>query len=292
MKLTLGQTLIRVHPLLPVLWAVAYFFCGADLPPMLCAFLLHESGHLLVAVGLMRMRADEIELTPFGGVITLRDMNAASSLQAFLTAAGGPCASLLGCLAAPMLIRTWPFHTVQAFARASLLLFLFNLIPALPLDGGRMMRAVLSRFLPASAVERCLTGAGYLIGALLCACSIVFALKGMLQFSPAFVGLYLIYAASKEARRDAARYIDAWIARRQKIRRQEALQVERWAAGAQTPVFKIMPLFHPGKYHLIDVLSPDGMRSLATLDESEIYEGILLGDGVTLEKCIKKTAEK
>jgi Zn-dependent protease len=109
--------------------------------------LLHELGHALVARRL-HLPISGIDLHLFGGTAK---MTAAprSPREEVLVAVAGPAVSLglavagfVGLALAPALAPVLVF-----VAWANLGLFLFNLLPALPMDGGRVLRALLaSRF--------------------------------------------------------------------------------------------------------------------------------------------------
>ncbi|MBR4537444.1 MAG: M50 family metallopeptidase [Clostridia bacterium] len=290
MTFRIGHTRLRLHPLLPLLWLIAGLGGVSRLLAALCALLLHESGHLMAA-RLCGASIAEVEITPLGGVITLEDPEALSGGRQFLLTSAGPLFSLIGCLLAPALFSSGaaPFSFCRSFAKTNLLLLLFNLLPVLPLDGGHMLRAILRRFFPESAVTRFLIFSGEALGILLCAVSLFFAFQGMLILSPAFCGLYLIYASAADGRRCTARYVTALIARRQKLENHAAVPVEAVAAGENTPVGTLLRRLSPGKYHIVLVLAPDGVTRRGMIEEKEICEaalsrpGALLGD-VTAEK--------
>ncbi len=105
--------------------------------------LLHELGHALVAKSKGLPIAD-ISLYPFGGMarMTMPPKTSGDEIQ---VAAAGPMVSLvlaLGFWAMAMATQT-PFLII--LAQVNLLLGLFNLVPALPMDGGRILRAFLAR---------------------------------------------------------------------------------------------------------------------------------------------------
>ena len=277
MTLTLGQTRLRVHPVLPLLWGVCWASGqGNRLLSMLAALALHEGGHIAAAWAL-KIPIQALEITPLGGVMTLPELDRASPLGRGLLALAGPAASLLGVLAAPLLYRqglaSYPF--AAGLAQGSLALLLVNLLPALPLDGGQALRALLGVFLPEGAVVKGLTLSASVVGAALCALSAAAAIQGKALLGPAFAGLYLLYAAALERRNGPARYVTALIARRPRLQREGALPVEAVAAGAHTPVRALLGKLRPGKYHVIFVLAPDGMTLLGTVKEKEFCEALL-----------------
>lgn len=283
MTFRIGHTRLRLHPLLPFLWLIAGLGGVSRLLAALCALLLHESGHLLAAQ-LCGVSIAEVEITPLGGVMTVENPESLSGGKQFLLACFGPVFSMLGCLLAPALFSSGgaPFPFCCSFAKANLLLLLFNLLPVLPLDGGHMLRAVLRKFFPESAVTRFLIFSGEGLGILLCAVSLYFAFQGHIILSPAFCGLYLIYASAADGRRCTARYVTALIARRQKLENRAALPVEAVAAGEIMPVGTLLRRLSPGKYHIILVLAPDGVTRRGMIEEKELCEAALSRPGMTL----------
>ena len=283
MTFRVGHTRLRLHPLLPLLWLIAGIGGVSRVLAALCALLLHECGHL-TAAKLCGAAVSEVEITPLGGVITVENPDALTVGKRFLLACFGPLFSLLGCLTAPALFTSGAasFSFCASFAKANLLLLLFNLLPVLPLDGGHMLEAVLRRFFPESAVKRALIYAAEALGVLLCALSLYFAFQGKLILSPAFCGLYLVYVSASDGGCCTARYVTALIARRQKIENRGALPVEAVAAGASMPVGALLRRLNPGKYHIILVLSPDGMARRGVVEEKELCEAALSNPGMHL----------
>ena len=111
------------------------------------SLLLHEVGHAVVA----RREGMEIEgitLWLFGGVARFKGMFPSAGAELRIALAG-PAVSLglgLGFLAAGALPLPDSVESVVTWlGRINLILLAFNMIPALPLDGGRVLRALLWR---------------------------------------------------------------------------------------------------------------------------------------------------
>lgn len=109
--------------------------------------LLHELGHALVAVG-AGGKVSSITLMLLGGVSELKQLPTKPAVEARVAAAG-PLVSLgLGALAlllhavlrAPDDVRFGLYYLGQI----NLVLGVFNLLPAFPMDGGRLLRALLA----------------------------------------------------------------------------------------------------------------------------------------------------
>lgn len=103
--------------------------------PLVLSAALHEAAHLAM-LRLCRVPVEGIRLTLTGAVI---QTGAMAYGQEALCAAAGPCMNMGLAL---LFHRLWP-----ALCLMSTLLAAYNLLPVYPLDGGRLVRALLLRLL-------------------------------------------------------------------------------------------------------------------------------------------------
>ena len=122
---------------------------------------LHELGHALVALG-FKIPVKDITLYPIGGVARL-GKRPKTPMQEFLVAIAGPAvnvvlALIIGALGSWLygqdaLIDAFRYARtdspsmvtlVAMLAASNAILAVFNMIPALPMDGGRVLRSMLS----------------------------------------------------------------------------------------------------------------------------------------------------
>jgi Zn-dependent protease len=207
----------RVLPgLVPGLTPWVYWLAGALATGLFLGSLLaHELGHALVArrAGL---RVRGITLWLLGGVAQLEE-EPASPRDDLRVAIVGPAVSLvlavgfglaavvLGLLGAPTLaaaVAGW-------LALGNLALAVFNLLPAAPLDGGRVLRGLLWRR-HGDRTRAALTAArgGQLLGGLLIGYGLlgVFTGWGIGTLWTALVGWFLVGAARQEREHTVARH--------------------------------------------------------------------------------------
>jgi Zn-dependent protease len=130
--------------------------------------LLHELGHALMARR-FGIATEDITLYPIGGVARLRRMPRAPGAE-LLIALAGPAVNLLIVLALTtvgslgLLGSSWSPSLLGMFLEELILinlgLALFNLIPAFPMDGGRVLRALLSGWLGRTRATMIAAGIG------------------------------------------------------------------------------------------------------------------------------------
>ena len=129
---------------------------------------IHELAHL-AAARLARVEIAEIRLMPFGGSARIENPYRLSPAQLIPTAIAGPAANLLLAILLAALAQ-WrvldPIHAAE-LVQPNLLLMLFNLIPALPLDGGRILYALLQRPLGETRAQAVCLWFGRILAALL-----------------------------------------------------------------------------------------------------------------------------
>lgn len=150
---------LYLHPTFLLLLAFAYASLGGLMAVLLVAaafscVLLHELGHALAA-RFCGIRTADITLYPIGGVARLERMPRRARSELLITLAG-PAVNLLIAAALALLIQAgtslnpqWPLESIvpsflSALLSINLILAAFNMIPAFPMDGGRVFRAILT----------------------------------------------------------------------------------------------------------------------------------------------------
>lgn len=258
---------LRMHFAFPVLLAAGLLLCGADVVfSALGALLLHEAGHVLAA-RVCGARLTRVELTPFGGVADYDGVGLSPAREA-LTALGGPLASLAGLA----LGRRAP-----AFAAMNAALLAVNLLPALPLDGGRALRAALYPRLGRARSTRILAGVGEAAGAALTGLGVYAAAKGHVNPSLFLCGAYLFYQAMREKETPALLFARALHGRGERLARAGTLPVKWLAAAEGTTPAQIAGRLPEGAYCMVALLDGE-MRVKETVSETEVLRRCLKQD--------------
>ena len=272
---TLYGTTLRVHPLFPM--TLLLFTLGGQgslILAFLVALIFHEIGHLHAAFRL-GLSVTMIELTPFGGVMQITGDEGLSGSKGFLLAAAGVIVNLvLGLLTAAVLsIRLTPF--LLYFLLAHFIMAAINLVPALPLDGGRMMMALLAARFSRARIWRIMLISGRILACLLILYSLVQAIRGFFQPRWAILGCYLLYSSFLEEKQSTARYITALFSRRYRADTGEALPMQTLCVSGQTQLRVLLPQLSPRAYHRIAVLDETACEVLGTVSEKELYAAVL-----------------
>jgi Zn-dependent protease len=220
--LTIRGIPVRVHVsfLLILLWAAwlglntraagwpmgVLFWVVFTLLLFVCV-VLHELGHSLVAQ-IFGVSVQDITLWPIGGVARITKLPQ-RPYQEFLITAAGPAVNVLLAIIFGTIALAWigpgqllalvtsPYRLERLLtgvnaeamllmlALNNVLLALFNLIPAFPMDGGRLVRSVLAAFMPFGRATKVASWLGQ-------GTAVVMGLVGLLTGS-LFLGLVAVF---------------------------------------------------------------------------------------------------
>lgn len=195
-NLSHGGMWVMQGPLLPVSVWTAWVLGVVTTLGLFLSVLGHELSHALMARA-EGIEIEEIVLHPFGGLARLRNEPNSPGAE-FRIAVAGPAASFIFAVVGFLLmylIRIAEYRIVAGalglVSLGNLLLAIFNLFPGYPLDGGRVLRALLWR--RAGNIKEATRMAG-ICGMLIAAILIIFGVYMVIapNFRSYFMGLWSV----------------------------------------------------------------------------------------------------
>lgn len=203
MQIRLRTLTLRIDWLMLLFPCLALLLdCGRQTALLMLSLFLHEFSHW-GAARLLRVGMSSIRLTPFGGLAHLDNPYSVSPSRLCAIAAAGPLANLALILIATFLLQWTPAPRLFVLELISVnaILMLFNLLPALPLDGGRMLYAILSRFISERiALNLCLWTGRILAVFLLFIALAGLILYGRFNLSFPLAAVFILASAGDERR--------------------------------------------------------------------------------------------
>ena len=290
---------IYIHPAFPILILSGLVFGQwAIMRVMLVVLAAHEIGHALAAKA-VGLRVPSLELTPVGGVAKIEGLYETEPWRDIVVSVAGPLTNLLIAMGAAFgahPLGWWPGQHVQTLIRCNIALMLMNLIPVLPLDGGRILRGVLCKWMPRSRATRILAYAGMALGGLVMAAGIILLVKGHANLTLIMTGSYLIYAAASE-RHEAVEQVVRTLSKRSGQMLTEGLLPTKWMTLSKDyPVSKIPAKLSPKHHHMFTIVDPNGLLPLGTITERDLLNAMATNPaqsvGDVLNITVKPPARK
>lgn len=240
---------------------------------LLGSILLHEYGHAIVAAQ-YGINAKNITLYPVGGIASLEKLPEHPRQELLISAAGPVVNFVIAALC-------WLFSSQQTYSEsyaaftgeinstnffsllgmANLSLAVFNLIPAFPLDGGRLLRALLAfwfNYIKASSIVAVISKA-------VAAFFIVYGL-GTLSFLFSLFGFFiLIFSQAEEAYLQLKKLVEGYTVK-------DMLMYDYDSMDAGLTVQEVIPILQ-NNHHKYFILMENG-QPVGTLDRMAVIKAL------------------
>lgn len=260
-------TKIHIHPLL---WVVmAFAILSGQIKPLLCLLVIvcvHELGHAAAAC-YYHWRIRRIFLLPFGGTVEVEEHGNRPLKEELAVILSGPLQHV------PLQLMAWLFmeaslisHDVfTMFTFYNMAIFLVNLLPIWPLDGGKLFFLLLSIFYPFQRAHALAIKGSLVFFGLLTAGLLLFA---PLQFNGWMLLTFLAYSLVMEHRQRHYVRVRFLLERYYGKKEQKVEKLIPLRASAEEKVYEVMARFQRGCKHPI-IIERDGVK-MSQLDENEL----------------------
>lgn len=273
--------------MLPVFIASVYFKYSLELLITLVVIIIHELSHCLVS-RYYGIEILEIELFPFGGVAKSQNSVGIYPLQEMIIAIAGPASNCIllaiGILASFFLPISW--YYIDFFIEINIWLGLFNLLPILPLDGGRILRAYTSYFMGIRKSTRVVVAVGRILCFVLFFIGMIGSMYSLMNILLVAVAVFLYFKVEDEKKVISYALIINIFTKKNLLFSRGAIRTKQFTALESTCVKKVFEEFSCGRYHIVAVVDTKG-EIQGFLSESEVMEGILeYGMNTSLKQLI------
>lgn len=235
---------------------------------ILLAVAAHELGHALCA-RMLGLTAGEIGLCILGGIFRLSAGIRYAGWRETVVALAGPATSMFLAMATQLAALEWQLP--QPLLRCQpvhLTLAVFNLLPALPMDGGRALRGMLCAPLGNARATRVCVWLTRGIALASFAWTAHGLAHGRLTLAPPVIGAFLFASSFREGRSAAGTW-GALLEKRNIIRRGNVLPVRTVAVYQNVRLgdaLKGLSRAHANRVLVVDA----SLRTLADLDETQL----------------------
>ncbi|MGI5997409.1 MAG: M50 family metallopeptidase [Lutispora sp.] len=231
--------------------------------------LLHELGHIIIAK-FFNIQVLEIQLYPFGGIAYTENISKYGGRIELFVALGGPFISML--IAIAFYFFGKHLSLSSTIIKYNTALFLFNLVPALPLDGGSIVRNLLLSKHSYKCATKFMTRSGKILSILILLYNISLILNRQITISYMTVAFFIFLGALREEKNCS--YIYLLNRNNKKVKRLHNLHVRQLNVSEETYIRSIVEQFSPGNICRVMVFNEKG-EVVKELCEADIMDGFL-----------------
>lgn len=268
--------LCAIYTALGLGWEILFIFVS---------LIVHEIGHVAMALAL-GVKVVEIEILPFGGQAKIEDFTGLEPDREIYIALAGPAISLSLAGIFYFLRPEIASSYLPLFININLFLGVFNLCPALPMDGGRILRA----FLSAKIGYKKSTARAAILGKII---ALAISLYGVYLIyyqqqtglNYLVVGMLLFWAAHRENKLLAYAFMRYLINKKSELAKNGVLPSQQVVSQKSTLLKKILESTRP-TYYLVVMVVDEGDHLIGMHTEAEVIECFLeKGPGSRLQDC-------
>lgn len=263
----------------------------------ICALAVHELGHA-VAARMLGELICTVELAPFGGVMTYAPGHSpAKGLRGVILAASGPLGNELALMLLGMAAQNSRFNALvgsellRQMIGANAGMLVLNLLPALPLDGGRIVFCAGYYLFGVSGLSLLLGTLGTVLGLALCAIAGYGALTlGTLNLSLLIVGSYLTVYAMRARNSLLSENLYAVVHERLQSAGSRVVRAALLYVHKETPLYALIPQMAKTRACAFLLEDESGRQSL--LGEHDVLLALLENPVQTIGSLSSPTGRK
>ncbi len=262
---------IRVNKLF-ILMMIFYGFANV-LPQALIIFsvvLVHEMSHVLIAKH-YNVKIGEVVLFPFGGVAKL-DFLEVDSNEEISIAMAGPLTNFF--LAGLGLAAQYYWNSdywLPFFIRLNLIMGTFNLLPVLPLDGGRIFRALYAKHRGVFTATKIAAKQGKTISVLLLLVSVSGLYMQLWDLNAVTMAGFLFFSAGEQDKTASFHFLRYLLKKKDIISKEKVLSLKPYYIRDDIEIKEVLSHLVPNNYHLFYVFNSRG-ELVSTVSEEKLIE--------------------
>lgn len=267
---------------------VIYFIYGyiLEIIIMMMSILIHEFSHITIA-RLYGVEINEVEMFPFGGIARYKNIRLTSPKEEILICIAGPLSNLIIILFF-ILLKNFQFNIciVNYIVEVNTLIFILNILPIFPLDGGKILRSILSLYIGYKSATIKLAYITYFI----CTFFILYdILNGTIKQDITYlsiIAVFTIVAAKKEKKMAAFVFISGIIRKKDELNVKKVLRVHFLVCHKTLNIKEAIEYILPSRYHIFIIIDNNG-ETMGNISETQLIDGIYkYGFDITLENLL------
>jgi len=249
--------------------------------------LLHELCHAIAAWAL-GFKIESIELFPFGGVARIDNLDSSGTFKEIIISIAGPLLNITVALIILILDKVGIYVPCSSYiSNVNITLGSFNLLPGLPLDGGRVLRAVLCYFVGFKKATKAAVISGKVISILMLIMGIILSVSGYTNLGLFVMPIFIFISSGKEEKTIIYTIMKNIISKDKQVSDEGIMEVVEICAYENVYVREVLKYFELNKYHIIIVINAN-MEIQALLTESQVFKSLSLYDSdITLGQLCK-----
>ncbi|GFP77262.1 M50 family metallopeptidase [Clostridium fungisolvens] len=246
--------------------------------------MLHEMTHYIVAKW-MNLSIDNFKIHPFGTALELSDFDGLTHKEEILLSISGPAFNFIMFGILYMAYKVVPAEFINNSMEINLVLGMFNLLPAYPLDGSKILRTLLSSRMFYKKAHIITSYISYGVGIIGIGIFIYLSTIHIFNLSVLLTSCFILFITYNEKRKVMYIIMGDIIKKRTRLGKKKYIYNKTISVHFKLGLINVLGLVDKNKFNTFYILD-DELRLTDVIHEDELIEALKTHGNITLEEYI------
>lgn len=253
------------------------------------SIILHEFTHIFVG-NKLGCKIYDLEIGLVGAKAELSDIEDLIDKEKLILYLSGPIMNFILALVFCALYAISGFSIFNTGCEVNIGLFIFNLIPAYPLDGSRILEIMLSKYNSYTKSKKITILISYILSACLIILFFIMIFLHKVNINLLLIGILIIYSTILEKNLIMYIIMGDIIKKRKKIKKYDYIENKTVSVFYKNELLDVMRLLDKNKFNTFYILDEE-LKLIKIMHEDELIESLKNFGNITLEEYINKLKE-
>ena len=235
--------------------------------------LIHELSHLLTAI-FMNVEVKSILILPFGMTLRLSNDIIRYPKKEVIIALAGPISNIIMITLSQLFYKNYVGNlNFYLFVIVNWSVLLLNIIPVPPLDGGRILRAILIKSSGLMTASKAIRKIARVFVFTICILGILLLVATRGNPSLCIIGAFLVFSLIEEKRSSDLLIMNELINEKEKFKNRALIPTSTLTTNCTTPAYKVIKKLNLSTFYIIYILD-DNLKIIKTATESDFIRAV------------------